>query len=68
MSTGDPPATPPASPAPVLMKVAPASQPGQSKEIRIVSHSNLFYWWPVWAIGYLMAIDRKSTRLNSSHG
>src|SRR5271165_1944570 len=25
-------------------------------EIRIVSHSNLFYWWPVWAVGYLMAI------------
>jgi hypothetical protein len=25
-------------------------------EIRIVSHSNLFYWWPVWAIGFLMAL------------
>jgi hypothetical protein len=25
-------------------------------EIRIVSHSNLFYWWPVWAVGFLMAI------------
>jgi hypothetical protein len=24
-------------------------------EIKIVSHSGLFYWWPVWAIGYLMA-------------
>jgi hypothetical protein len=23
-------------------------------EIRIVSHSNLFYWWPVWAVGFLM--------------
>jgi len=24
-------------------------------ELRIYSHSNLLYWWPVWAIGYLMA-------------
>jgi hypothetical protein len=24
-------------------------------EITIISHSNLFYWWPVWAIGFLMA-------------
>src|SRR5207244_965813 len=23
--------------------------------IRIVSHSSLFYWWPVWAVGFLMA-------------
>jgi hypothetical protein len=27
-----------------------------SNEIRIVSHSSLFYWWPVWAIGFLMAV------------
>lgn len=26
------------------------------QEIKIVSHSNLFYWWPVWAIGLLMAL------------
>jgi hypothetical protein len=24
-------------------------------ELRIYSHSNLFYWWPVWVVGYLMA-------------
>jgi hypothetical protein len=24
-------------------------------EITIVSHSNLFYWWPVWAVSFLMA-------------
>src|SRR5207248_2016637 len=23
-------------------------------ELRIYSHSNLLYWWPVWAVGYLM--------------
>jgi hypothetical protein len=24
-------------------------------EIIIVSHSNLFYWWPVWFVGFIMA-------------
>ncbi len=25
------------------------------KEVRIISHSSLFYWWPVWAVGFIMA-------------
>ena len=25
-------------------------------ELKIYSHSSLVYWWPVWAVGYLMAI------------
>jgi len=25
-------------------------------ELRIYSHSPLFYWWPVWAVGFLMAL------------
>jgi hypothetical protein len=25
-------------------------------EVRIYGHSNLYYWWPVWAVGYLMAL------------
>jgi hypothetical protein len=25
------------------------------REVRIVSHSMLFYWWPVWAVGILAA-------------
>jgi hypothetical protein len=29
---------------------------GGQSEIRIVSHSNLFYWWPVWAVGFLLGI------------
>jgi hypothetical protein len=29
---------------------------GKQVEIRIVSHSNLFYWWPVWAVSLLMGI------------
>ncbi len=24
-------------------------------KVTIVGHSNLFYWWPVWAVGFLMA-------------
>ncbi len=41
------------------MSTATPMQPGvpaADQEIRIVSHSNLFYWWPVWAVGLLMAI------------
>lgn len=26
------------------------------KEIRVYGHSNMFYWWPVWLTGFLMAI------------
>lgn len=25
------------------------------KEIKLYSHSPIFYWWPVWVVGYLMA-------------
>jgi hypothetical protein len=25
------------------------------REVRIIAHSTLFYWWPVWAVGLLMA-------------
>lgn len=28
----------------------------REREVKIVSHSNLFYWWPVWVAGYLMAL------------
>ncbi len=26
------------------------------QEIKIVSHSNLFYWWPVWAVGFVVGL------------
>jgi hypothetical protein len=34
----------------------PASAPpaAAQKDIVIVSHSNLFYWWPVWALGFIL--------------
>ncbi len=42
MSTATPP---PATPT--------ANEP--PAEVVLISHSPLFYWWPVWAIGFLMA-------------
>jgi hypothetical protein len=35
----------------------PPPKPAQDeRELKIVSHSNLFYWWPVWAVGLLMGL------------
>lgn len=41
-----------ATPAPRPAAVPPPHR----NEIRIVSHSALFYWWPVWTVGFLMAL------------
>jgi hypothetical protein len=27
----------------------------KGRNIKIISHSPLFYWWPVWAVGFFMA-------------
>ena len=27
-----------------------------SREIVLISHSNLLYWWPAWMLGYIMAL------------
>lgn len=32
------------------------SAPTPPREIRIISHSSLFYWWPVWAVGFLLSL------------
>ncbi len=40
-------------------QVPPAAKPivaAGPRELRIISHSALFYWWPVWVFGYLFAI------------
>src|SRR5262249_7412120 len=35
---------------------APAGQaPPPVNTIRVVSHAPLFYWWPVWFVGFLLA-------------
>ncbi len=26
------------------------------KELKIVSHSSLFYWWPLWAVGFVLGL------------
>lgn len=43
------PVTPPAAPHPL-------EQPPPLLELKLYSHSSLIYWWPIWAIGYLMAL------------
>jgi hypothetical protein len=45
MST--PPSDPPPGSSPVIR---------ETREVKVVSHSTLFYWWPVWAVGFLMAL------------
>jgi uncharacterized membrane protein YkgB len=47
MSSASPQPAPTASPAP---------GPPPVRELRIYGHTPLFYWWPVWACGYIMAI------------
>jgi hypothetical protein len=37
---------------PVPVSVVADNRP---REVVIISHSPLFYWWPVWAVGFLMA-------------
>jgi hypothetical protein len=34
---------------------AATAAPGP-REVKLYSHSPIFYWWPVWAVGYLMAL------------
>ncbi len=41
------------------MSVAPPQSPpsksaSDNRQLTIVSHSTLFYWWPVWAVGFLL--------------
>lgn len=33
-----------------------AARPNQPEELKLISHSNLFYWWPVWALAFFMAL------------
>ncbi|MBX9680236.1 MAG: hypothetical protein K2X38_15865 [Gemmataceae bacterium] len=52
--------TAPAAPVavvPVQVQTIPTTPPVEraSREILIISHSNLFYWWPVWAVGFICA-------------
>jgi hypothetical protein len=42
----------PLSPPPPL---PPLGRPPK-REITLISHSMLFYWWPIWLLGYIMAL------------
>lgn len=34
---------------------SPASRP-QNRTLKVVSHSMLFYWWPIWVVGFGLAL------------
>src|SRR5262245_65589644 len=34
----------------------PPGTPPRPREIKLVSHSTIFYWWPIWVLGYVMAL------------
>lgn len=41
------------------VQAQPAPEPEKpqfARRLRIYGHSSLFYWWPVWAVGYAMAL------------
>jgi hypothetical protein len=38
------------------MPAAPAPAPPAKREITLISHSMLFYWWPIWVLGFTMAL------------
>jgi len=45
-------------PVPVMVVPTPPSvlpEGAAQPEVRLVSHSTLFYWWPIWVVGYIMA-------------
>jgi hypothetical protein len=33
---------------------APAPSPTAEREVVVYRHSQLFYWWPVWAVGFIL--------------
>ena len=45
----------PSQPAPPPDEDEAKEKERKRNEVVIYSHSNLFYWWPVWVIGYVMA-------------
>src|SRR5262245_33139267 len=59
------PATPAgyALPAPPAVPATPAPESATGgpvhgipdEEIRVYGHNNLFYWWPVWLVGFILA-------------
>ena len=46
----------PDAPPPAQSTHVPAETPPAMDEIRVYSHSPLFYWWPVWLFGFVFAM------------
>jgi hypothetical protein len=41
----------------VAQPQTPASKSAsENRQITVISHSTLFYWWPVWVIGFLLGL------------
>ena len=49
------PAAPTAVPPPGTAPAATGPATVPDEEIRVYGHNNLFYWWPVWAVGFVLA-------------
>ena len=45
----------PTSAGPATQNPPSGTEPAK-REIKLISHSTLFYWWPVWAVGFFLAI------------
>src|SRR5438105_201733 len=50
------PTPPPPGATPLSAPPPSPTHAAEEVEIKIISHSNLFYWWPVWAVGLIMAV------------
>jgi len=35
---------------------ATPTPPNDPAEVRVYSHSNIYYWWPVWAVGFILGL------------
>ncbi|HEY3789480.1 MAG TPA: hypothetical protein VGL71_11530 [Urbifossiella sp.] len=57
MSTA-PPTTPSSAPPLPGASHSPPPPPVHHapREIKLVSHSPIFYWWPIWVLGYILAL------------
>jgi hypothetical protein len=42
------------APTPSSPGFAPGGTPPSRREITLISHSMLFYWWPIWLVGFIM--------------
>ncbi|MCI0456716.1 MAG: hypothetical protein L0Z62_07025 [Gemmataceae bacterium] len=45
-----------ATPAPAGVEAARADGAAVQPDIKLYSHSPILYWWPVWAVGFVLAL------------